>query len=345
MSHSAKAVLLPALTGLVCLGLVGGLALVAPRAALFGYLAGFVFWTSLPIGALFLLMIMQLVPGAWQAWLAGPASVAALLMPLALIAALPVALSNGLLHDLSSLGDAAGFESAYLSPWFFGVRGLVLLAGASLLAWLVAVGSGLALASIGLIVLTLAQGLLATDWIASLDPGFHSSAFGLYVLSLQILIALSVLVLLALRERKENPRLLSALLLTGILMWGYLAFMSYFIIWSGNLPAGAAWYLRRGNGIWSVAEMLIGAFHAIPAFALLFPPVRRSRRALIACAIGVLAGKYLEIGWLILPELHKELGLAATAYGLSFAGLFLLGLLARPFVAGLNPQHGAEEAS
>lgn len=334
---------LSGLAGLVCLILIGLLAIVFPRAALFGWHAGFVFWSSLPIGALFLAMIMQVVPGAWIGWLGGSTRLVLSLMPLTLLAVLPYAFASGTL--MSGSETLSGFQGAYLTPWFTGVRSLVLLGGASILALLFTrPGNGVGLASIGLIVMTLAQGLMATDWISALDPEFHSSAFGLYILSIQMVIALSIVILLSMEGTQGAVALPSALLLTGILLWGYLAFMSYFILWSGNLPPGAAWYLRRGHGIWAVAEIVMVTLQAAPAFALLFPPIRRSRRALVAAILAVLFGKYVEIGWLILPELGSDVGMASTVYGLSFAGLFLFSRWMMPRLLAFS-SHRAEDAT
>jgi hypothetical protein len=135
-----------------------------------------------------------------------------------------------------------GFKRIYLTPVFYDVRTLTILAGASCLALMLVGGSrrSLKVAIIGLVAFVPLQGLLATDWLMSLDLQFHSSGFGLYVLSGQMLTALALLIVMRVSAGPaEHAGVLGALLLTAILFWAYLAFMQYFILWSGNLPRGS----------------------------------------------------------------------------------------------------------
>jgi len=156
----------------------------------------------------------------------------------------------------------------------------------------------------------------------SLDPHFHSSGFALYVLAGQMLTALALLVLMSLGEGGvAKPSVVGSLLITAILCWAYLAFMQYFIIWSGNLAQGALWFQRRGTGIWSLVEVSITFLHLTALFLLFFPPIRRSRRWLVGLVSIILAGRLLEYSWLVLPRLTAHLGYAIIAYGLSLAGL------------------------
>jgi hypothetical protein len=144
--------------------------------------------------------------------------------------------------------------------------------------------------------------LVAVDWLMSLDPAFHSSGFGLYLLSVQALTAFAVLLLARLARSKGSPDPLGALFLLALLCWIYFAFMQFLVAWSTNLPDGAAWYLRRTTGWWAAVFPLVALLHAIPTLLLLFRPFRASRAALAGFAGLVLLGKALESAWLVLPE-------------------------------------------
>jgi hypothetical protein len=191
------------------------------------------------------------------------------------------------------------------------------------------------LSAVGLIGFTLLDTVLATDWVLSLDPHFHSSGFGLYLMSVQVLVALAAIVVLRLmrdRDRAQRSKT-GALLLTGLLVWAYLSFMPYFISWSENLPEPAAWYQIRGSGLWAIAEYAIGALHLIPLLLLFFTPVRQSRSCLLALALAVLTGSLIEVAWLIFPETEIGPLAGATAVGLA---LVSVGSLSIAFLAAIR---------
>jgi hypothetical protein len=179
-------------------------------------------------------------------------------------------------------------------------------------------------ASAGLIAFVLLNTAVSVDWLMSLEPEFRSSGFGLYVLSVQCTIALSLLLVMpSTAPGGVRDGTLGALLLTALLLWAYFAFMQYLVIWSGNLPQGAEWYKRRGSGGWAAVEYALAVLQLAPAFLLGFPPVRRSRTWLAACAYAVLVGKALEISWLVLPATGSG-PLAIAAAVLAFVGLGVL---------------------
>ncbi|MCS0493991.1 hypothetical protein NVS89_02700 [Ancylobacter sp. MQZ15Z-1] len=303
-----------------------GLALLVPGAML-GWLAAFGFWSGLPIGALCLSLMMGLVPGAWRPELEGFAH--AMLVPFALaaLAAVPVLLAIPALYEWSGMAFE-GWRGIYLTPWFFVLRTLVFFAFAGIVsAFVLARGAAGGLAAGGLIVFVLLDTTAAVDWLMSLDPHFHSSGFGLYVLSIQASSAMATLVLLRLAAGGTGRQtgLLGGLLLTALLLWAYMAFMQYFISWSDNFPPIVAWYQTRARGVWSLVEYAIGALGLVPIVLLLLPPVRNGPRWLAAFAMATLLAKALEMAWLVLPA--GEGGAAPVAAALlAFAGLGALGM-------------------
>jgi hypothetical protein len=305
------------------------IALFSPAAALIGWLAAFAFASALPLGALCLFMMMQIIPGGWREELGSTTKTAMLLLPLALAASLPVLVGQHWIYEWARGASLKGVKAVYLSAAFFDLRTLLILAGACLLGWrlLVQADHAISLAVAGLIVFVVAHDLLAVDWLMSLDVEFHSSGFGLYILSGQMLAALAMLILMRFAAgRQTNTGLLGALLMTAILLWAYLAFMQYFIIWSGNLTQGVVWFQQRGKGPWAVVEDLMTALHLLPLLLLFFPPVRRSRAWLATLSIAILAGKLLEYAWLTLPTVTEDIAVAAFVYLLSLFGLIFLDL-------------------
>lgn len=311
------------LAGLACCALALLLMLIDARAALVGWLAAFLFWSGVPIGALVLLLMLRLIPGRWREQLELPAQLMGLLLPLLLLASLPVLLGTAVLFPWAGVARQ-GFQDIYLTHAFLAGRTLLFFGTLAAIAFLLAtqLAWSTLIASIGLIVAVLLDTLFAVDWIMSLEPDFHSSGFGLYVLSIQLAIALSVLVIMRLLIAGDGARhqILAGLLLTALLCWAYFAFMQYVIIWSGDLPKQVAWYQHRGTGGWPVAEVIIAVLGLAPAGLLLLPIARRSSAWLGALAGAALLGKAVEIAWLVMPP-YATPGVTLPATLLAIGGL------------------------
>ena len=304
---------LAAAVALIALGVVDS------QAALTGWLAGFAWWSGVPLGALLLAMMAGLIPGRWREEIAAPATALMALMPLVGIAVLPILIGVKALYPWA--GETGGL---YLSAGFFAIRSIVFLAiliglaGKLLMprSWRLPLSAG------GLVLFVLLDTTLAVDWLMSLEPGFHSSGFGLYVVAIQANVALAVILLMRLRLRDAQPGLLGALMLTALLVWTYLAFMQYLISWSDNLPEPVQWYRRRGSGLWAAAEFAIGALDLIPLVLLFLARIRNSRVWLRAIAVAVLLGKAIEVAWLVFPATETASWLGALAGILALLTLF-----------------------
>jgi hypothetical protein len=318
----------PLAIGAVACGFALALVFADARAALGGWLVAAVWIGSAPLGALALLMMMRLIPGPWRDELALPADRLLLAMPLAALAMVPILVGIGRLYPWVDL-PLEGYRAVYLSVWAFELRSIVFFAAAIGAAVLLLRPTGEALAAGGLIVFTLFDTTMMVDWLMTLDPDFHSSGFGLYGMSMQFTVAISALILLRLMIGPAGQRtgVLGALLIAVLLTWAYLAFMQYFILWSGNLPPGVRWYRARGDAGWAVTEYAIAILGLAPLFLLLFPPVRNGRRWLIVLCLLVLFGKVLEFAWLVLPTT------ANAAIGVASAVLATIGLTALAMAA------------
>jgi len=304
------------------------LAALDAKAALSGWLAAFVFCSGVPLGALILRFMTRIIPGVWRAEVTPSAEMLAMLLPVAALAVLPVLIGSSALYPWITTVAGEGFRGVYLSLWFFSLRSVLFLIGALVLAFLMATRRAwsLPLAAGGLIAFVLFDAMIAVDWLMSLEPEFHSSGFGLYVLSIQASIALTTIVIIRLVADPLNarPQLLGALMITMLLLWEYFAFMQYFIIWSENLPKQVAWFKERGSGIWAVAEYGFCLLALVPTFLLFLTPIRHSRLCLLAVAAAVLLAKAIELAWLVFPSTHAALGLSVVAAILAALGLGLL---------------------
>lgn len=308
--------------GAACVAAALILSLLVPE-AFGGWLAGFVFWSGIPLGALVLVMMIRIIPGRWAQELGEPAEAAMLLLPLAMLAALPVLAGLGALYPWAGETEQ-GFRGAYLAQGSFMLRTALFFALTTGLALLLVLRRrwSMQVSVCGLILFVLFDTAIAFDWLMSLDPEFHSSGFGLYVLSIQVTIALALLIPahLSAAPGEQHRGVLGALLLCALLLWAYFAFMQFFIIWSTNLPPNVLWYQHRAAGSWSSVTYVIATLHFLPAFLLLFAPVRCGRQWLVGLCAAVLVGKALEACWLVLPDTSAGIASIAVAV-LSLIGL------------------------
>jgi hypothetical protein len=303
------------------------IAIFDPHAAIAGWLVGFAFWSSLPIGSLALVMMMRVLGGGWRDELEPAGEGLLLLLPAAALAVVPVLVGMQSLYPW--VGEAKeGFRAVYMSAPLFVLRTGIFFAVTGPLAFLLLIrpARSTPLSAGGLIVFVLLDTTIVVDWLMSLDPEFHSSGFGLYVLCIQMSVALAALILMRLSAGDIGERcgVLGGLLLCAMLFWAYFAFMQYFIIYSNNLPPEVAWYRRHAEGGWSTVEYAIAVLHLGPGFLLFFPPIRRSRGWLAALCVLVLVGSALEMAWLVLPDRGGTTVLDAIAAAI---GLFGLGLM------------------
>ncbi|WP_414474509.1 hypothetical protein [Microvirga sp. M2] len=317
---------------------LSGLAIVAigwafaPAAMAQGWLLAFLFWSSIPVGSLVLLLIHRLVGGRWGDAFAPALLAGAGLVPLAALAFLPIVLGLTSIYPWAAQPASVPPDVGhiYLNAWSFLVRALVGLGGWTVLSILVIRGRCTMLAAgLGLAFHGLAVSLLAVDWILSVDPTFTSTAFAACIAIQQILAALAWAALSSPAVPDKSAADIGGLLIAALLGVVYLGLMSYIVIWYGNLPEKAAWYLMRNSSGWSwviAMAVLIGA--VVPLGMLLRRSIRQNHQALRLVGGLILIGIWLHLAWLLAPSFDPG-WLPATALGLVTMGGISLGVMTR----------------
>jgi hypothetical protein len=317
-------------TGLVVALVALVLAIIEPG-AMTGWLGAAAMIQALPMTAAILLLAMRLIAGVWEPMLRPVCEAALLVLPLAALAFVPVLIGLGALYPWAAQ-PLAGFKGAWLTPGGFVLRTILWFALLGLLAWR---GFGrrpsAALASVGLILITAFGSLAEIDWLMTLDPDFVSSGFGLQVIAIGVCGGYGALLAarLLLGPAPARTGVLGGLFLTLLLIWAYFQFLTYLIVWSGNLAGGADWYLPRGEGLWGRALLLASALGGVPLLALLLPGPRTGARWLVALGLAAAVGRAIEFAWIAIPPgggwallvfLLAASGFAAAAAALLRAG-------------------------
>lgn len=375
LPQDGRAWLLAAL-GAVALLLCLLFGVAAPAQAWAGYLAAYLFWLGLALGALALAMVHALTGGGWGELLRPQWLAALWTLPLLALALLPLLLGMHGLFPWLRAGAEPGAQFAR-QAWYLNAPFLLARAVIFMLLWLL-LGLGLVrhlehdampaptsarraarpLAVIGLVIYFVSASLFGFDWVAALAPRWHSSVFGLSFISLQLLggFAAAVWALLGgpmgerLRTASSDTGLaqllgnLGALLMVVLLASAYLFYMDYITAWSGDLPAETAWYIPRTLTSWRwLAAGVIVLGLVLPLALLLSRRIRRSVAGLRWVAMLLLLANAGALAWLVLPSLrpaglwlHAGDALAFVGLGALWWSVYASALRRRP-LAGAAP--------
>ncbi len=294
------------------------------------YLVGYVFWWSMSLGCLGLLLLHNLVGGAWGHSVRPYWRATLVTLPLMAVLFIPIALRVEWLYGwATSVRESLGFSDsklAYLSVTSFRSRAtlyftiwLILAGVAGRKRWahlrqVTSVARGVS--AFGLVLLALTVTFAAIDWIMSLEPKWYSTIFGGIIIADAQLAAIVFSIFCQTQwgftrglPNDETRCLhdLGNLLLAFVMLWTYFAFSQYLIIWVGNLPEESGWYLERLRAGWQWILLAVVACHfAVPFLLLLSRDIKRNRTAMLGIALLLLVARFLDMFWIIQPTFHRE---------------------------------------
>jgi len=295
------------------------------------YLAAYLFCLGLSLGSLAVLMIYHTTGGAWGFLVRRFLEAGVRTLPLVAVGFVPIALG---IHYLYPWAQPAAVEasrvlpgqSIYLNePFFFGraigyfviwiAWGFVLTRWSRRqdrehdrwMSWWLDGFSGM-----GLLVYGVTIHFAAVDWFLTLQPVFHSTAFGPIVASGQLVsaLALATILLCLLADRPPladlvGPKTLNDvgnLLLAFTIVWAYISWFQYLLGWIANLPYDAVWYVPRLSHGWEWIALLLVVFHfAVPVLLLLWRATKRNRHLLGGVAALLLAMQAVFAVYQVIP--------------------------------------------
>jgi hypothetical protein len=345
------------------------------------YLVDFAFFLSISLGALFFVALHHVSRAGWSVAVRRLAEIFLGNLVLLAVLFLPILLAmvagNHSLYRWTDPRQVAASEllrhkAPWLNVWFFAGRAVFYFVAWTLLARFffrrsleqdrsgdpqltlqMERASGPAL-----LVFAGTLTFAAFDWLMSLEPTWFSTIFGVYYFSGAAVGFLAALVLAALAVQ-TNGRLtgtittehyhdLGKLLFGFVVWWGYIAFSQYVLIWYGNIPEETVYYLKRQTGPWAIVSLVLLFGHLlIPFLGLLSREVKRRRLLLGFWAVWLLAFHWLDMYWLVMPNLDADrlpLGPIDLCLLVGIGGLYLAGVLTaagdRPLVPLKDPRLG-----
>jgi hypothetical protein len=331
------------LGGLALLGWVGvalGLAL-ARTETLFAYLTAFACVTSIALGALVFILTTYVVGASWNAVIRRLNECLVSVIPVLAVCFLPIALNLGDLYPWTLPSSTFSeheqhlleHKQAYLNTPFFLARAalyfaLWTVAALALCRWSVRRDAASvtvarapyarerAFASAILPIVALALTFASFDWLMSLQPFWMSTIFGVYYFAGGFVASLGLLALLAHAAARAGVDVigpshfhaLGRLMFGFTVFWAYIAFFQALLINLPNRPDEVVFYTRRLAGGWEgVAWALFILRFIVPFFVLLPRSIKFRGQALAVVGVGLVAGQYLDMYWLVMP-LHAAEG-------------------------------------
>ncbi len=264
----------------------------------FGYswLLAFMFFLSLCLGGLFLVLAHHLFDASWSVPIRRFCEhLACLALPLAVLF-IPVAVLAPKIYPWMSMATpdhALNAKHALLNPTFFYIRVV-----AYFVTW-IGLAFGLRRCSvaqdkdgaahwtfkmrfysyIGIFLFAITVTFAAIDWMKSLQHQWYSTMYGVWYFAASVWTVLATVYVIALVLRRNGPLrdvlypthfyYIGSLLLAFTVFYAYITFAQYFIIWNANMPEEVFWYKLREKGTWWWVGMVIIFGHFFAPFLTL----------------------------------------------------------------------------
>ena len=298
-------------------------------------LFGSLFWTSVLIGMLMLIMITRVFDAGWapvirRSWefMVGALPVVLLIgvVPLAFIPAFRHLLWEwtDATHLLPS-GHAVGHDpillakSWFLNPTFFLSRIVGYVAFFGLITWALRRWSFKqdherdakhthrlhAISAVGIPTSAIVLTMLAFDCLMALSYHWFSTMYGVWFFSLSIRLALATTVILTYRLsnggwldgilNQAHRHVLGCLMLAFTVFWAYISFSQYFIIYTANIPEETFWYNMRELNPITGLKSDWWGVSMYLIFGFFFLPFL----SLLFYRSKIIAGRLLTIAWII----------------------------------------------
>ena len=344
------------------------------------YLLAFIYWVSLSLGCLLVLMIHHLAGGRWGFAIRRLLEAGTRTLPLMFLLAVPLAFGIHELYEWSHEEVVANDpvlqkKKDFLNPTFFIIRTVLYFAFWGSLAYFLNRWSAMqdntdqtfptrrmqVLSGPGVVLFVVVATFAAIDWIMSLEPHWFSTIYAAIYIIGQVLLTWAFMILIAVSLSRRAPlealltnerlRDLGTLMLGFVMLWAYTSFSQLLIIWAGNLPEEITWYYTRLKGGWqNVGYTLILLHFALPFVLLVSSRIKARIPVLCTLAMGLIVMRLVDLFWITAPALGKpELTLSwmDIAIPVGFGGLWFFvffGQLKKRSLVPLNdPRFDFEE--
>ncbi|MCL5096881.1 MAG: hypothetical protein M1608_05020 [Candidatus Omnitrophica bacterium] len=300
----------------------------------FSYLLAFMFYLSLCLGSMFLVMLHHLFDASWSAPIRRFEEHIAFLLPVMFLLFLPIALLAPRIYPWMNPANtdySLAAKSLYLNRPFFYLRVLLCFGVWSWLAFKLRYWSiqqdntGAAgcthkmrkFAAAGIFLYAVTTTIAAIDWMKSLSPDWYSTMYGVYFFASSAwTMTATAYVLAVVLQRTGHLRpvltptiyyYLGSLLLAFTVFYAYIHFAQYFVIWNANVPEETFWYvLREKGGWWNIGLIIVFGHFLVPFLALLRIDLKLVAWWMVALGVWAWVMNFADLAFNIMPNLDPD---------------------------------------
>ncbi len=336
--------------------------------AVFGlsWLLAFMFYYSIALGALFLVLVHHLTDAGWSVGIRRFCEhLASLLFPCLTLLFLPIAFLAPKIYSWMTLDPTANNLVAAKLP-VFTMPGFYIASAIIFGIWWLLTSRLCRLsleqdktgaadctrkmrfhAGWGIVAFALTLTFSGVLWMKATSYQWFSAMYGVYFFSDCAWIGLATVYVIAATLKRQGTLALvlkqnyfyfiGVLLLAFTLFSSYTEFAQYFVVWNANTPEETFWYLIRERGNWWCLSMILifGKFF-IPFFVLLPEKVKMNFKIIIPVCLWIGLMHALDLAFNIFPS-RFAYGFPLHLLWLPLGTLmFMGGLLAKLFVKKFN---------
>ncbi|MDB6017085.1 MAG: hypothetical protein JWR19_1574 [Pedosphaera sp.] len=337
----------------------------------YSWLLAFMFFLSLGLGGLILVILHHLFDAAWSVATRRICENLACLLPVMAFMFIPIALNVLFAHHdniiyawVQKLRDGEMDHALASKQPLFTIKGFFIVSIICFVVWWVLsnrlrywslkqdqTGSvectrmmrRYAAVGVFLFALTLTFG--AIMWMKSLEHEWFSTMYGVYYFAGSVWITIYTVYTLTLILKRQGPLrevatektfyYIGSLMFAFTVFYAYITFFQYFIIWNANVPEETFWFIQREAGNWFYVSLVIIFGHFFLPFLMLLR-IDVKHKAWIMVALGVWAWlmHFVDMSFNIMPVLHTK------GYHLDWMDLacaaFIGGVLSKVFLKNFN---------
>ncbi len=341
----------------------------------FSYLTSYLFYLSIALGSLFLVLIQYLTRAGWSVVVRRVPE--HLMQNLGFMAVLFIPILIGMpelfkwTNPIKVASDhLLQGKQPYLNISFFYIRAVfyfIVWIGLSNLFLRLSARQDLtgdksitlrlqSYSAVGILLFALTQTFASIDWIMSITPHWFSTMIGVYFFAGSVIASLSMTSLIYIilhrlgylkgQLKVDHFHDLGKLNYGFVIFWAYIAFSQYFLIWYANIPEETFFFIDHIKGSWRTAGILLVLGHfVLPFFVFMSRHAKRNLFVHGCVACWLLVMHFYDLFWFIMPKIYK-LGIQFTFFdgaifvgmGAAFLGLALMRLSKYSLIPSKDPR-------
>ena len=322
---------------LIAGGIIGVIGLfLQPKQFAHSYLLAFMFFLSLCLGGLFLVIVHHLFDAAWSVPIRRITEHMACLLPVMAILFIPIAImAKPLIYAWMQadphVDHALHAKQPIFTMWGFYIIAVVLFAIWWWLSWSLRRNSlnqdkdGAAiwtykmrrLSAGGIYLFAFTLTLAAIMWMKALEYQWFSTMYGVYYFAASVWTTLATVYLIT-RLLQRTGALsgvvhtrqihdIGMLLFTFTVFYAYIHFSQYFLIWNAAIPEETFYYVKREFGSWwEIGLILVFGHFFLPFLLLLRIDAKLSLPLMIPLCIWAWMMHFCDMSFNIMPLIHPH---------------------------------------